>query len=94
MAGLSEASRAELSRARVIYGSKRQLALLDDTVQRLAASPFMLGDAFTMADVSIGYALKLAGYCQVPLPGSLHLYYERLRARPAFQRAEARQKEG
>jgi precorrin-6B C5,15-methyltransferase / cobalt-precorrin-6B C5,C15-methyltransferase len=32
MPGLSEASRRELQRATVIYGSKRQLDLLDDTV--------------------------------------------------------------
>ncbi|MGB8391472.1 precorrin-6y C5,15-methyltransferase (decarboxylating) subunit CbiE [Mycobacterium sp.] len=32
MAGLSETSRAELRRATVIYGSSRQLDLLDDTV--------------------------------------------------------------
>ncbi|BBX96763.1 precorrin-6y C5,15-methyltransferase (decarboxylating) subunit CbiE [Mycobacterium lacus] len=32
MAGLSEASRSELRRATVIYGSRRQLDLLDDTV--------------------------------------------------------------
>ncbi len=32
MAGLSETSRAELRNATVIYGSKRQLNLLDDTV--------------------------------------------------------------
>jgi precorrin-6B C5,15-methyltransferase / cobalt-precorrin-6B C5,C15-methyltransferase len=32
MSGLSEASRRELRRATVIYGSKRQLDLLDDTV--------------------------------------------------------------
>ncbi len=33
MPGLSEASRRELQRATVIYGSKRQLDLLDDTVR-------------------------------------------------------------
>lgn len=33
MAGLGEASRAELRSAAVIYGSKRQLDLLDDTVR-------------------------------------------------------------
>ncbi len=32
MAGLAPAARAELQRARVVYGSARQLALLDDTV--------------------------------------------------------------
>jgi precorrin-6B C5,15-methyltransferase / cobalt-precorrin-6B C5,C15-methyltransferase len=35
MAGLAEASRAELQRATVIYGSDRQLELLDDTVAAL-----------------------------------------------------------
>ena len=35
MPGLSEASRRELRRATVIYGSKRQLDLLDDTVPAL-----------------------------------------------------------
>ncbi|BCZ24129.1 precorrin-6y C5,15-methyltransferase (decarboxylating) subunit CbiE [Mycobacterium senriense] len=33
MAGLGEAPRAELRRAAIIYGSKRQLDLLDDTVR-------------------------------------------------------------
>jgi precorrin-6Y C5,15-methyltransferase (decarboxylating) len=33
MAGLSPASRAELTRATVIFGSRRQLAMLDDTVR-------------------------------------------------------------
>ena len=32
MPGLSRASLAELSRAKVIYGSKRQLDMLDDSV--------------------------------------------------------------
>lgn len=44
MAGLSEASRAELRSASVIYGSKRQLDLLDDTVsapRRQWPSPMM-----------------------------------------------------
>jgi precorrin-6B C5,15-methyltransferase / cobalt-precorrin-6B C5,C15-methyltransferase len=44
MAGLAETSRAELRRATVIYGSKRQLDLLDDTVaapRREWPSPMM-----------------------------------------------------
>ncbi|MGV0801524.1 cobalamin biosynthesis bifunctional protein CbiET, partial [Mycolicibacterium elephantis] len=32
MAGLTSAARAELARATVVYGSPRQLGLLDDTV--------------------------------------------------------------
>lgn len=44
MAGLSETSRTELQRATVIYGAKRQLGLLDDTVaaaRREWPSPMM-----------------------------------------------------
>lgn len=44
MAGLAEASRAELRRATVIYGSQRQLDLLDDTVparRRVWPSPML-----------------------------------------------------
>lgn len=44
MAGLASASRAELQRATIIYGAKRQLALLDDTVaaaRREWPSPLM-----------------------------------------------------
>lgn len=54
MAGLSETSRAELARATVVYGSVRQLELLDDTVTpdrrewpspMLPALPTLFGDA-------------------------------------------------
>ncbi|MGV0849995.1 precorrin-6y C5,15-methyltransferase (decarboxylating) subunit CbiE [Mycolicibacterium phlei] len=44
MAGLPPASRAELARATVVYGSRRQLDLLDDTVtatRRVWPSPMM-----------------------------------------------------
>ena len=46
MAGLSESSRAELRRATVVYGSPRQLDLLDDTVtapRRAWSSPMLPG---------------------------------------------------
>jgi precorrin-6B C5,15-methyltransferase / cobalt-precorrin-6B C5,C15-methyltransferase len=44
MAGLAQPSRAELSRASVVYGSRRQLDLLDDTVtaaRRVWPSPML-----------------------------------------------------
>lgn len=44
MAGLAESSRAELRKATVVYGSRRQLGLLDDTVsaaRRQWASPML-----------------------------------------------------
>ncbi len=56
MPGLSEASRAELRRATVIYGSKRQLDLLDDTVpapRRQWPSP-MLPALRTLLDAHAG----------------------------------------
>ena len=53
MAGLAAASSAELRRATVIYGSRRQLDLLDDTVKaerRQWPSP-MLGTLETLRDI-------------------------------------------
>jgi len=56
MAGLSSTSRAELGRATVVYGSKRQLELLDDTVsatKRSWPSP-MLPALLTLLDGADG----------------------------------------
>lgn len=56
MAGLSPASRAELDRATVIYGSRRQLDLIDDTVsasKRTWPSP-MLQALRTLVDGADG----------------------------------------
>jgi precorrin-6B C5,15-methyltransferase / cobalt-precorrin-6B C5,C15-methyltransferase len=56
MAGLSPASRAELDRATVIYGSRRQLDLIDDTVsasKRAWPSP-MLPALRTLVDGADG----------------------------------------
>ncbi len=49
---------------------------------------------FTVADISIGYALmllKITGLFE-QAPDSLQAYYGRLRERPAFHRAKAAQK--
>ena len=56
MTGLARTSRVELSRATVIYGSARQLELLDDTVRavrRLWPSP-MLPALRTLLDDAVG----------------------------------------
>ncbi len=50
---------------------------------------------FTVADISIGYALmllKITGLFD-EAPASLQAYYARLRERPAFHRAKAAQTE-
>jgi glutathione S-transferase len=61
----------------------------------LAGAEYVAAGRFTVADISIGYALmllKITGlFDEAPAP--LQAYYGRLRARPAFQRAKAAQKE-
>jgi glutathione S-transferase len=68
---------------------------------RLAGLESLMGGAehvaanrFTVADISIGYALmllKITGLFD-QAPASLQAYYGRLRERPAFKRAKAAQK--
>lgn len=72
---------------------QRVLTLLDDTARRLGDRAFVAADRFTMADISIGYALHLLRYIGLDgqLPPTLADYLARLSARPAFQRAQARQ---
>ena len=52
-------------------------------------------DRFTMADVSIGYAIQLSAYIGVHdgLSDRVRTYFERLSARPAYQRAQARKEQ-
>ena len=49
--------------------------------------------AFTVADISVAYALMLLKVVRLfdEAPASLQAYYERLRERPAFRRAKAAQ---
>lgn len=57
----------------------------------LAAGTWLCGDRFTAADVSVGYALRLArnlGLVDSFKP-QVRAYLERLEQRPAFQRAVA-----
>lgn len=64
--------------------------------QRLATREFLCADRFTVADICIGYALILAASVGLDagVPGSLKAYRERLTARPAYQRAVAREEAG
>lgn len=57
----------------------------------LEKQPWLCGERFTAADVSVGYALRLAsttGLASALKPRVL-AYLERLQARPAFRRAQA-----
>ena len=61
----------------------------------MGGSEHVAAGRFTVADISIGYALmllKITGlFAQAP--ASLQAYYGRLRERPAFKRAKVAQKE-
>lgn len=53
---------------------------------------WVTGDKFTIADISIGYAFVLAEYIglETPPPAHVEAYWQRLQARPAFQRASTK----
>jgi len=55
----------------------------------LQAQEFLCAGRFTAADVSVAYALMLAGHLGLTdqLPPAVQAYWERLQQRPAFQRA-------
>ncbi|MEZ4468064.1 MAG: glutathione S-transferase family protein [bacterium] len=61
--------------------------------QGLSDREFLVGDAFTMADLLAGHTLAWARQQRLPLePENLQAYAERLWARPALARAMAREK--
>lgn len=62
---------------------------------RLAIEAFMACGRFTAADVSVGYALLLAEHLGIAgeFTPAVAAYWQRLRERPAFQRALAAQHE-
>ena len=54
----------------------------------LRGKRYLLGDAFSMADVLVGGSLWLADFLRVLAPhGEVRDYYARVQDRPAFQRA-------
>lgn len=60
----------------------------------IAGKQFVLGDAFSMTDVVFGGTLRfLMDFKQMEPSPTFSAYIERLNARPAFQRAEARNSE-
>jgi glutathione S-transferase len=62
----------------------------------LGGAEYMAAGRFTMADISVGYALMLARIIglSAEIPASLQAYFDRLAARPAFARAKAAQGAG
>ena len=71
------------------------LARLRTLEPRVSALEWLCAGRFTAADISVGYALMLASHLRLDAqftPG-VGAYWQRLRARPAFQRALARERE-
>jgi glutathione S-transferase len=56
---------------------------------------YACAERFTAADISLGYAVKLANSIGIAaaVPAAAQAYWERLQNRPALQRAEARENE-
>lgn len=61
--------------------------------QRLENTPYLSGDRFTAADISVGYALLLSRFLGLhkQWPTTFQDYWTRLKERPAFQASQARQ---
>jgi glutathione S-transferase/3-isopropylmalate dehydratase len=58
--------------------------------RQLARAPYMAGDVFTAADISVGYALEMARKnAGIVLGGAEQTYMTRLRERGGYQRALA-----
>jgi glutathione S-transferase len=61
-------------------------------VKQLEKTPYMAGQAFTAADISVSYFMQFAGTFNFTdrLDPLVLDYYERLKERPAYQRAAAK----
>ena len=76
---------------RVIEEMKDRATLcLEPIIEATSERPYLLGDAFSAADVMVGYSLMLAhGLMPERIPEALAPYWQRLTERPAYQRAFA-----
>jgi glutathione S-transferase len=88
--GAPEAEKANFT-AQILAGLiPRRLEAVE---RRLAdGRPHLTGEDFTIADISVGYALAYATFRGLDdlIPPRATAYLERLKARPAWQRAAAR----
>jgi len=70
---------------------ERMGAAVDYAAAQLGERPLFAGGQLTLADISLSPALSLwQGPCSQPLPANLAAFQERVKARPAYQRARLR----
>jgi len=63
---------------------------LDFVASRLGDTPYILGDEFSAADISVGYPIGMAKpVAGISLSPKLQAYHDRLKSRLAYQRALA-----
>lgn len=90
-------------RTRILSGEQTNATITDQLGQLARRFAFLdahladgrewvTGEKFTIADISIGYAFDLRAFTKVEcdLPANVAAYWQRLQARPAFQRAIAK----
>ena len=65
---------------------------LKHVTARLEDRDWLACDRFTLADISVGYAVHLGMFLRLGdrMPAPIRAYYDRIQERPAFQRALAR----
>ena len=89
----NNAQRYDTEAERTNRTARHTLAQFDSRLElvttRLAEAPFMAGETFTAADISVGTALEQARYGgnRHPLDAACLAYLSRLEDRPAYRRA-------
>ena len=87
-----EAERENWGATWCLHSFQKRLELVS---QRLASSPYLAGEAFTAADISVTYALHLAERnCGITLGDAEQAYLARTTGRDAYKRAMERSHEG
>jgi glutathione S-transferase len=83
-----EEGRSAITLAEARAGLLERLAVVET---RLENHQYLAGDRFTLADVSVAYALNLGGLLRVAdaYTPNVAAYFERMKTRPAFQAAAA-----
>lgn len=83
-----EEGRSAAALAEAKAGLLDRLALVE---ARLEGRQYLAGDRFTLADISVAYCLNLGGMLRMTddYGPNVAAYFERMKARPAFQAAAA-----